>query len=276
MQKLFSFLNLVLIAVTVYIANFVIAMKPEQRYKPYLDNPMKKNIVDNQPIDVEPRIGLTPRELEVISERNLFRPDRKEGEIVEPTTPTTPTAPQINYKFELTAVCIVGDKKVALINAMVNGGIYYSKRRIYDPRTRRYTYASSSKPKPKQGTKVYRIGDAIADSGYKITTIEIAQVTLNKENQEDIILKLESTDQASIARTQNAARAAAVRPSSSLITRRGARATSTNTVHTPPPPPPPPRVSLPTPSYRNMSREERLRRSKEMQERLLKLRGRSR
>ncbi len=101
----------------------------------------------------------------IISEKNLFRPDRSEW-IIEKTDSDLPQKEVDPDKLELFGTIIVGDKKSALI--------YKEKPREKGKRTRKSRSRRGSKPGE---TELYSLGDYIG--GYIVSEIEEKRVVLD-------------------------------------------------------------------------------------------------
>ena len=101
----------------------------------------------------------------IISEKNLFRPDRSEW-IIEKTDSDLPQKEVDPDKLELFGTIIVGNKKSALI--------YKEKPREKGKRTRKSRSRKGSKPGE---TELYSLGDYIG--GYIVSAIEEKRVVLD-------------------------------------------------------------------------------------------------
>jgi len=101
----------------------------------------------------------------IISEKNLFRPDRSEW-VIEKTDSNLPQKEVDPDKLELFGTIIVGEKKSALI--------YNEKPREKGKRARK---TRSSRGRKRGETELYSLGDYIG--GYIVTEIEEKRVVLD-------------------------------------------------------------------------------------------------
>jgi hypothetical protein len=113
---------------------------------------------------------------EVISKKNLFRPDRQEWIL------DTPDAKMVDKKvdtskLELFGTIIIGDKKSALIyNKNVNGK---------DNSKRSKSKSKSSRSKVDKKAELYALGDYLG--GYVISKIEEKRVVLDYYGEEEVL-----------------------------------------------------------------------------------------
>ena len=115
---------------------------------------------------------------EVISKKNLFRPDRQEWIL------DTPDAQMVDKKvdtskLELFGTIIIGDRKSALIYDNNTKGKDASKS------SRRKSSRSSTKGKAGKKADLYALGDYIG--GYVISSIEAKRIVLDYYGEEEIL-----------------------------------------------------------------------------------------
>jgi len=204
--------------------------------------------------------------IDVLWRKTLFRPERTE-EVAPETVDGEPAPKPTDTDMELTGMGRINEEAAAIILV----------KRIRTKRPRRGPGAKTP-AKPEKTKRVYKLGDEVAGTGYVVKEISFNEVLLVRGNEERT-LKLESGDASSEQRRTQAAqaekRAAVVAAAKTQTTPAKMPAGGTKTQ--PPPPPPPPPVAglptLPTPGASSkaaqMTREERIKRAREIRERML-------
>lgn len=226
-----------------------------------------------------------------IHDHNLFHPDRMFDEelLIPDEAPIAAvieepeTEEELNATFELISIASYGG--VRLANISVNAPEQPARRtvpsRISKLRSRS-TPKQPSRPQPSRsssnkdrgGGKVYKLGDWIKDTKFRVVQIGFSHVTLKKQGEEPLTLFLNRGDEASSERYALASKEAVSRAEAAKRKRMEAerkakaervKATVKPTAKkspeqpkkeatTPPPPPPPPVVRPATPAKPSVRR----------------------
>lgn len=126
-----------------------------------------------------------PDDIDILHQRSLFNEERSEQ--IQQSDKVEKQQPEKPVDMELIGIGVVGDTAAAVILVQKHQRNTVSSRRD-------------------QGTRhVYRLGQRIEDSGYKITDITLNEVFLSRAGSERV-LRLQTTDRASMARKSKAAR----------------------------------------------------------------------
>ena len=132
-----------------------------------------------------------PEDIDILHQRSLFNEERSEQ--IEQSDEAEKQEPEKPVDMELIGIGVVGDTAAAVI--------------LVPKRRRRGNVDSAGK----QGTRhVYRLGQRVEDTGYKITDITLNEVFLSRAGSERV-LRLQTSDDASLARKNKAARDDAAR-----------------------------------------------------------------
>lgn len=230
-----------------------------------------------------PRRGMRDSDVTSLWQDTLFNPDRteavdNEGEGEEDPKPPPPS------DMELIGIGVINKDAAALI--LLRQSRPTSRRRVGRPPT---SVAGAATEKPTQTDEernpkrhVFRKGDEVADTGWVVEEIELASVTLRR-NEEERVLELDTGDSASTGRN-TAAAAESARALATTAPKPTPKPAATppetpkrTPTRTPPPPPPPPPGAggaggPPIPGGDAQSKSERIRRALEARRRLLEAR----
>lgn len=233
------------------------------------------------PVTTPNRNALDGKTLETLWRRSLFRPERTEDIEVKAEADRAAEEPVRKVEFELVATGMIKDRWVAVLE--VKQG---PMPRSVPPPNRgsvgRPTTGRPSAPKeaatPPRTRHVYKVGDAVEDTGYSVIEIHKSDVLLRK-GEEDLVVSLETADETSQARRDAAVQAeaaAAIRTGLQPPTTPEAKAEPTapgSSPSTPPPPPPMPGIAVPAGAGTAVKAEaldERLQRMRDERNRLLR------
>ena len=247
MNRLFWFINIILLALAVVLTMAIVRYAPPSNGTPVVAGGKKNASVRSEPATGgllaafrQKAFGaeaVTPTDTKPIWQQSLFRPDRTEEEPSESGDDAGPIAAPGD--LDLIGIGILGDMKAAII-------LSASKQ---TPGARNFGPAAGFQQNPavpaakKEKTRhVYRVGQAIGDSGYQLKEIHTDEVVITHGTTEQT-LKIVFGDDSSLKRQSEAAADSQRRTDMN----RAAMAAATpppnvmpnNNTHGLPPPPPP-------------------------------------
>ena len=185
-KSLYIFASIILVCAAIFTVSKVINYSYTEQYvlkENPTPPPKQKPATDNE---------TEPQDTEIIHTDNAFEALRGATQIKKGETPPPPPS-NTDYEFEIRAIHILGDKKMALISAAP---------------IRKSSRSNSRTKQSAQPAKTFMIGDVVGSTGYKVSSIEPGLVFLTdssgKQHKHEFSLSSpESLKRAEIAqRTQ--------------------------------------------------------------------------
>lgn len=259
MNKLFWLINAGLLVAAVWVT-LLAAQAPSPRTRA-TDLTPKREAKRGETRPARPSTtaaSLVPASVDVLWEKSLFRPDRTEEEATETPGPAGAGGKAGAEGMELIGIGRVGDIAAAIIlTRAAPAAPPPGPRPGLGPGAAKAGAAAKAE-RPAKTQHIYKVGQAVGDSGYKVKEIRLTEVVL-VHGSEELTLKLEKGDASSKTRSDSAAAIAASRSAAAAavlpppIPMPGAAlAGAAGAAHgTPPPPPPPPPIPgmLPTTAH---------------------------
>lgn len=230
------------------------------------------------PVAAPSRNALDSKTLETLWRRSLFRPERTEDIEVKAEADKAAEEPLRKVEFELVATGMIKDRWVAVLE--VNQGPVSrppptpNRGGVGRPPTGRLS-TPKEPAKPPRTRHVYKVGDAVEETGYTVIEIHKSDVLLRK-GEEDLVVSLETADETSQARRDAAVQAEATAAAQAETQPPNAPNVPNATVlspSTPPPPPPMPGIAVPAgagTATKGETLDERLQRMRDERNRLLR------
>lgn len=254
MNKLFWLINVSLLLVAILVTTAVASSKSKTATVQEVDagSERKRAEPSSRMSQVSPStVGAATDDTDVLWQKSLFRPDRTEEESSNSEEVTGP-ANQAADGMELIGIGVIGTESAAIILTKEAGPVPPMRAAFTGPKA-----GGSGKPAEKDKTPavktqhIYKLGQVVGLTGFKVKEIKLAEVILAK-GAEERTLKLEKGDAASKTRSESAAAAATRTAAAAATTSPPIPPSMPGAVHpgfaganAPPPPPPIPMPAVP-------------------------------